>query len=190
MSWQTSIWNQAEGGKKDQGQKAKTGSSLLVGGQHTEQGSEREAGLQAQYARCSLTRRSSGSSNGMPPGPEARYGVHFLSSGPGGTPLLSPLAPTLGLTIDVSPLYARPGTVNHVLFCRSGTELPTWHTERGFSTHSAGTRGRETQGLFGTAELDGPRLHMEFRRRRQRAGSHRSLEGSSCEPGKASEGNP
>jgi hypothetical protein len=32
----------------------------------------------------------------VPPGPEARYGVHFLSSGPGGTPLLSPLARTLG----------------------------------------------------------------------------------------------
>jgi hypothetical protein len=32
----------------------------------------------------------------VPPGPEARYGVHFLSSGPGVTPLLSPLAPTLG----------------------------------------------------------------------------------------------
>jgi hypothetical protein len=69
-------------------------------GQGAEQGSEREAGLQAQYASCSLTRRSSGSSNGMPPGPEARYGVHFLSSGPGGTPLLSPLAPTLGSTQD------------------------------------------------------------------------------------------
>jgi hypothetical protein len=46
-----------------------------------------------------LTTRSSGSSNGMPPGPEPRYGVHFLSSGPGGTPSLSPLAPTLGLMI-------------------------------------------------------------------------------------------
>jgi diamine N-acetyltransferase len=32
----------------------------------------------------------------VPPGPEARYGVHFLSSGPGVTPPLSPLAPTLG----------------------------------------------------------------------------------------------
>jgi hypothetical protein len=32
----------------------------------------------------------------VPPGPEVRYGVHFLSSGPGVTPLLSPLAPTLG----------------------------------------------------------------------------------------------
>jgi hypothetical protein len=34
----------------------------------------------------------------MPPGPEARYGVHFLSSGPGVTSSLSPLAPTLGCT--------------------------------------------------------------------------------------------
>jgi hypothetical protein len=34
----------------------------------------------------------------VPPGPEVRYGVHFLSSGPGVTPLLSPLAPTLGST--------------------------------------------------------------------------------------------
>jgi hypothetical protein len=34
----------------------------------------------------------------VPPGPEVRYGVHFLSSGPGVTPLLSPLAPTLGTT--------------------------------------------------------------------------------------------
>jgi hypothetical protein len=33
----------------------------------------------------------------VPPGPEVRYGVHFLSSGPGVTPLLSPLAPTLGV---------------------------------------------------------------------------------------------
>jgi hypothetical protein len=32
----------------------------------------------------------------VPPGPEARYGVHFLSSGPGVPPPLSPLAPTLG----------------------------------------------------------------------------------------------
>jgi hypothetical protein len=46
--------------------------------------------------KCRLTSRSSGSSNGVPPGPEVRYGVHFLSSGPGVTPLLSPLAPTLG----------------------------------------------------------------------------------------------
>jgi hypothetical protein len=42
----------------------------------------------------------------VPPGPEARYGVHFLSSGPGVTPLLSPLAPTLGVmnpTLVVEP---------------------------------------------------------------------------------------
>jgi hypothetical protein len=38
----------------------------------------------------------------MPPGPEARYGVHFLSSGPDGIPPLSPLAPTLGRTEPVS----------------------------------------------------------------------------------------
>jgi phage FluMu protein Com len=37
----------------------------------------------------------------VPPGPEARYGVHFLSSGPGVTPLLSPLAPTLGVTTNI-----------------------------------------------------------------------------------------
>ena len=28
--------------------------------------------------------------NGMPPGPAARYGVHFLSSGPGVLPLVPP----------------------------------------------------------------------------------------------------
>jgi hypothetical protein len=37
----------------------------------------------------------------VPPGPEARYGVHFLSSGPGVTPLLSPLAPTLGVKTSI-----------------------------------------------------------------------------------------
>jgi hypothetical protein len=46
----------------------------------------------------------------VPPGPEPRYGVHFLSSGPGITPLLSPLAPTLGVMIAVlfdSNIYDR-----------------------------------------------------------------------------------
>jgi hypothetical protein len=76
------------------------------GGQDTEQGGEREAVRRAPLVRCSLTRRSSGSSNGVPPGPEARYGVHFLSSGPGVTPSLSPLAPTLGSTFRHCGLHA------------------------------------------------------------------------------------
>jgi hypothetical protein len=42
----------------------------------------------------------------VPPGPEVRYGVHFLSSGPGVTPLLSPLAPTLGVAIQFHPHMA------------------------------------------------------------------------------------
>jgi hypothetical protein len=51
------------------------------------------------------TRRSCGGSNGVPPGPEIRYGVHFLSSGPDVTPSLFPLAPTLGrLTLAAKPL--------------------------------------------------------------------------------------
>jgi hypothetical protein len=40
----------------------------------------------------------------VPPGPEVRYGVHFLSSGPGVTPLLSPLAPTLGVMNHIARL--------------------------------------------------------------------------------------
>jgi hypothetical protein len=39
-----------------------------------------------------------GRSNGGPPGPEPRYGVHFLFSGPGVPPSASPLAQTLGCT--------------------------------------------------------------------------------------------
>jgi hypothetical protein len=56
--------------------------------------------------RRRLTSRSRGSSNGVPPGPEARYGVHFLSSGPGVPPLLFPLAPTLGSTFRHCGLQA------------------------------------------------------------------------------------
>jgi hypothetical protein len=40
-----------------------------------------------------------GRSNGVPPGPEPRYGVHFLFSGPGVPPSASPLARTLGSTL-------------------------------------------------------------------------------------------
>jgi hypothetical protein len=39
-----------------------------------------------------------GRSNGVPPGPGRRYGVHCLWPGPGVTPLASPLARTLGCT--------------------------------------------------------------------------------------------
>jgi hypothetical protein len=39
-----------------------------------------------------------GRSNGVPPGPEPRYAVHFLFSGPGVPPSASPLARTLGST--------------------------------------------------------------------------------------------
>jgi hypothetical protein len=53
-----------------------------------------------------LTGRSSGRANGVPPGPELRYGVHFLFSGPGGTPSSPPLAPTLGSTLRQCRLQA------------------------------------------------------------------------------------
>jgi hypothetical protein len=40
-----------------------------------------------------------GSTNGVPPGPEPRYGVHCLSSGPGVPPSVLTLAQTLGCTL-------------------------------------------------------------------------------------------
>jgi hypothetical protein len=49
-------------------------------------------------AQCGLTTSLKGSANGVPPGPAARYGVHFLAPGPGATPLAPPLARTLGAT--------------------------------------------------------------------------------------------
>jgi len=55
------------------------------------------------------------SANGRPPGPGPRYGVHFLSPGPGVLPLALRLARTLGSTQTHPPrarnLYSAPRTV-------------------------------------------------------------------------------
>jgi hypothetical protein len=45
-----------------------------------------------------------GSTNGVPPGPEPRYGVHCLFSGPGVPPSVLPLAQTLGSTKQAFPV--------------------------------------------------------------------------------------
>jgi hypothetical protein len=131
-----------------------------IGGtsQRAEQGTEREAVLQAQYVKCSLTRRSSGSSNGMPPGPEARYGVHCLPSGPGGTPLLSPLARTLGCTKDLHPAFLRYGgsAIQNLNVACSATDQanlgqgrPRAGQSRGERPQAAGMRGTKTLTSFG-----------------------------------------
>jgi hypothetical protein len=72
----------------------------------------------------------------VPPGPEVRYGVHFLTSGPGVTPSLSPLAPTLDVTsMTLIDLYSI-----HAHAAREG--MPTLHPSRWLYS------GRQLGGVF------------------------------------------
>jgi hypothetical protein len=59
-------------------------------------------GIGRSVARVPPNLSLKGRSNGGPPGPGRRYGVHFRQPGPGVPPSASPLAHTLGLSINAA----------------------------------------------------------------------------------------
>jgi hypothetical protein len=102
----------------------------------------------------------------VPPGPEARYGVHFLSPGPGVTPLLSTLAPTLGSTQTGVLASQSSGTLQQTA---SPRPLSPKSELLGHHCASLGTRERQSRRAKSTNEMGGPGWRRSSAQLRQRS---------------------
>jgi hypothetical protein len=86
-----------------------------------------------------------GRSNGAPPGPEPRYAVHFLFSGPGVTPSASPLARTLGGT-----MVLRQGRIGSPGFAGIRSEQAWAKPDRSSGVLGGKTKPPKCPSLFGS----------------------------------------
>jgi hypothetical protein len=130
-------------------------------------------GLQTIVAREGAPPNPSlkGRSNGVPPGPAGRYGVHCLPSGPGVTPLASTLAPTLGSTFKH---HGAPASQFKCSVWQLSVQFRVWRLICGVCKDLGHTKQvsfgvREPRHLFACSKNPGRPFHWRFTSRQTRA---------------------